>query len=324
MLSTEILEEFSNITNNEAYLKAFCKRVLMPNQQGGTSDPYLGNNQRKEFIPSLRQFVQQLPQQPHIFDIGGGNGEIVELAIHQYAPKGTQLSVEEPHQDMLNDYIQRLEKYGMGKGEFFSCPIQDLYHRNLETPCDLILGIHMIYHLTDWRDANADPTADLKQFFRFLYEQLKPGGKLFIVYADQEKGFAGQVGVDYFRQHHSTQMANQLRALYRARNQLMLEGELLADLNHHYSFNQATLQQKVLPSRFYGQTIDDLAAMALVGEMIPSNDNPFDIEKVYCAKAFLERHGKQFSLMQEHEEGPREGMWGVNQPQVVCILTKQK
>ena len=179
MISKKLRDEFSNITNNQAYINAFCKRVLKPNTQDIQSDPYLGNTQRRDFIPQLRTLLQALPSEAHVFDVGGGNGEIVELAIHQSAPKSTRVSVEEPNPQMLADYVKRLTTHQLLQGELFPCPVQNLYQRNLAASCDLILSLHMIYHLTNWQQAVNNPQEDPSSSSDFSIANSNPAAKFF-------------------------------------------------------------------------------------------------------------------------------------------------
>ncbi|KAK9709668.1 hypothetical protein K7432_008876 [Basidiobolus ranarum] len=40
------------------------------------------------------------------------------------------------------------------------------------------------------------------------------------------------------------------------------------------------MESHLFPSQFYGASIADLAAMSLVGELIESNEKPFEIQKL--------------------------------------------
>jgi len=49
-------------------------------------------------------------------------------------------------------------------------PIQDLYLKNnLPKNINLILSIHMIYHLTNFMEKNIDPEKDIINFIDFLF-----------------------------------------------------------------------------------------------------------------------------------------------------------
>src|SRR5688572_12118531 len=101
-----LLEEFSGITNNEAYKLAFTKRMLRP-------DPYrpgefLGTTQRKDFMAVLEPLVAELPHHAQVLDIGGGSGETtVQLALKDVS--NAILSVVEPNPVLLDQYKEHLK-----------------------------------------------------------------------------------------------------------------------------------------------------------------------------------------------------------------------
>lgn len=317
MISTSFYDEFLNLTNNEAYTNAFCKRVMLPSSD--PLDPYLGNTQRKDFLPVLMELIKNLPAAPHVFDVGGGNGELVDLAFKGNVPEHTSFSVEEPHGQMLEEYTRRLIRAGIRLNEAFNLPVQALFRQKLHKPVDLIISVHMIYHLQSDHD---DAVSILAEFVGFLYAQLKSGGVIFLVYADDENGFVGKVSTQYYKDQNNITMANTLSTLYRVRNKLLAEGAIKQQLAEKYPDCSPEISTLFFNSKFYGNTKDDLAAMSLISDIIPLNDDQFDIKKLIYAREFIEVHSSLIGLEKELGIGIRQNMWKVSQPQVACVIKK--
>ncbi len=316
-----VLAEFKGLSNNEAYHKAFNQRVFLASND--PVDPFLGNTQRVMFLPFLNQLVGELHSDAQILDIGAGKGEIVDLSLEPHAPAGTRVSIEEPNPILFQAYQQRLQRSpSLHYGEGWNEPVQDLYQRNMSHHYDLILSVHMIYHLTDWQDSNQDPVKHLEEMVAFAYSLLKPGGRIFLVYADQEHAMSGRAGLYYYRKRGDQRLEKNLVRLYRARNQLFAEGGVGLALSRLFPNNTPTVKSHLLASCFYGRDPADLAAMALVGEMISADNEPFDTEKLVAAAEYFERHGDEVGLTRENDPGPRQGMWRANQPQIATIIQR--
>ena len=65
-------EEFSGYSNNQAYDAVFATRMMLRDPEH--KDRVLGNTQREDFLPVLHSVLEQLPPQPHLFDVGAGAG----------------------------------------------------------------------------------------------------------------------------------------------------------------------------------------------------------------------------------------------------------
>ncbi|CAM2069551.1 hypothetical protein SCOR_29530 [Sulfidibacter corallicola] len=325
-----LIEEFSGLTNNEAFLRAFTDRVLLLNPDPDFEDPFLGNTQRRDFLPHLVDMVSSLREDGptrRIFDLGAGKGEIVDLVLDERAPMGTRVSIEEPNPNLMQRYVHRIERsQRLQLGEVFPGDVQSMYHLDLPAEQDLVLAIHMVYHLTDWRCASADPAEDLRTMVGFSYGLLRPGGRLFLVYADQTRALAGLVGLYFYRTRWAKDpsLARDLARIYRARNSLLADGGIVPELAIQYPDRPAEIEVHRLPSMFYGKTLADLAAMSLVGELIGADDEPFELDKLVAAGEFLSRHGAEVGLRRDDEPGPRQGMWCADQPQVVVIITRTR
>ncbi|MCX4026411.1 methyltransferase domain-containing protein [Endozoicomonas sp. SM1973] len=312
--------EFGQLTNNEAYLSSFCKRVMKPSLE--PLDPFIGNTQRKDFIPLLSNLIKQLPDKPHVFDVGGGNGEMVDLILKKNIPNSAYFTVVEPNSKMLQEYICRLEKANIRVNESFQSPVQDVYRKNLQKPADLIIAVHMIYHLVDWCNSNFTPDKELIEFIKFLYSQLKPRGRIFLAFADDEQGYVGQATVDYYRKKHDQIIVDRLNLLYKSQNQLLAAKGIEEYLTKEWPMHKPKLSIHKFDSKFFGETKDDLSAMALISGIIPFNEQPFDINKLFCTRQFIEENSESIGLKQELEPGERQYMWKSCQPQVVCVIEK--
>ena len=77
-----------------------------------------------------------------------------------------------------------------------------------------------------------------------------------------------------------------------------------------------------LKSCFYGNEIEDLAAMSLISELLPSNNDMFDINKLKHALNLL--YDKTINVTIENKNVIQNGMFKVNQNQVVYIIKKEK
>ncbi|ORX93853.1 hypothetical protein K493DRAFT_353025 [Basidiobolus meristosporus CBS 931.73] len=306
---TQLLDEFTNTTNNEAYIKAFTNRVMRRDELTGY---IIGNDQRKLFIPYL---LEEVKNKKEILDLGAGAGEILD-EIHPFV-QGTTFHLEEPNLALLNEYAERLRRYNIQKGEVSSSTVQEyLKIRDRANPVDCILCIHMIYHLTDFTSENPNPEAELQDFIVKLYDLLADGSSIFLVYADLEQAYAGKVALSYFdafgkKQHHVN-----LARLYRARNKVLKEQGVLKLLKSLNPQDNITMNSVVCNSQFYGDSIYDLAAMSLVGELIEANDEPFDLRKLEHALSMVLKPKDGIKIAQGAD------MWSANEEQVICIIKK--
>ncbi|KAK9762051.1 hypothetical protein K7432_012565 [Basidiobolus ranarum] len=303
-----LLEEFTNISNNEAYKLAFNDRVLRRSDDGKS---FVGNDQRKHFMPLL---IDSIKDKKAILDVGAGAGEFLN-EVHSYVQQAT-FYLEEPNSALLNRYKEHLQQYNIQLGGADERTIQEYLKGDTKMgPVDCILCTHMIYHLTDFTSKKIQPKEDLIDFIVGLYGQLRDEGSIFLVYADLEIAYTGKIVLSYFETLEQTHYHSNLSQLYKARNDLLRDQGALSVLQSLHPNDSITMESHLFPSRFYGDTIGDLAAMSLVGELIESNEKTFEIQKLKHAIHVLNQPNNGIQLL-------KEGMWSANQEQVVCIIRK--
>src|SRR4051812_44127583 len=109
---------------------------------------------------------------PRILAVGAGLGGILEGALKGGRPAG--ISIEEPNPLLLKQYCHEVSRFPrLSLGQTYEGPIQDLYGGGTATqwldglpPQDLILAVHMIYHLTHFAGSEGiNPEQDLKAMF---------------------------------------------------------------------------------------------------------------------------------------------------------------
>ncbi|KAK9760270.1 hypothetical protein K7432_015902 [Basidiobolus ranarum] len=304
----KLVKEFTNISNNEAYKLAFNDRVLRRSNDGKS---FVGNDQREHFMPLL---IDTIKDKKAIFDVGAGAGEFLD-EVHSYVQQAT-FYLEEPNSVLLNQYKERLQQYNFPLGGADERTIQEyLKGDNKMDPVDCILCTHMIYHLTDFTSKKIQPKEDLIDFITGLYDQLRDEGCIFLVYADLETAYAGKIALSYFETLEQTHYHSNLSKLYKARNDLLRDQGALSVLQSLHPNDSITMESHLFPSRFYGDSIADLAAMSLVGELIESSEKTFEIQKLKHAIHVLNQPNNGIQLL-------KEGMWSANEEQVVCIIRK--
>lgn len=327
----QILEEFRGISNEQAYYNVFEKRVMKPIP--GRNDAFLGSDQRLDMLPSLEKLVRKLPRNGQVFDVGAGAGAVVDFALNK-APEDAVINIEEPNTLLIQEYKQRLEKHPhLRRGVAYAGPLQDYYQGSAsalapKAPQDLILAIHMIYHLTDFTQPQITPKEDIINAISFLYSLLKPNGSIFIVYADlldhPQGGALCGLAEKYFRQKLPQQpYADHLVAIYKARNQLLGPGGSIAKhLLQRFPKTQPLLKSERHPCHFFGESQADIAVMAMATELCPSDTKPFDISKLKFCLDYVLHHPEQIGLEVETGNIPQKGLWRANEPQVISIITK--
>lgn len=325
-----MFEEFQDITNNEAYRKAFNERLLLPDPD--VVGHFLGNTQRADFLPQLRQLITELPPHPNIFDVGAGAGEIIDIAFA--AQESGVINLEEPNPILLAEYVERVEHHpALTLGMAHEGPLQDFY-RGADQPVpmivdasqQLVLAIHMIYHLTNFRStAPIDPRQDIIDALFFLYAKTAPGGHIFLVYADQERSTTGQAGLDYFsRQPNETATVENLKSIWRARNALLRDGEIESVLATAFPNSGPAIGVTITDSLIYGYGNEDIAIICLTGELGDADDRRFQTDKLSSCHEFIVRNPGKIGLMVEDQDVPQKGMIRSNQPQVMTVITRTR
>lgn len=159
----KVLHEFDGITNEKAYVNIFAQRMMKP--VPGKSGEFLGCNHRMDMLPFLQGLIKTLPKDGQIFDVGAGAGDVVDFALKD-AFKGTVVNIAEPNATLIRSYLQKLESHNhLRSGIAYEGCLQDYYQGKKraifpEQPQNLILAMHMIYHLTDFTCPNIHPEED--------------------------------------------------------------------------------------------------------------------------------------------------------------------
>ena len=327
-----MFEAFHGLTNAQVYKKSFNELFLK-------SDPacpgrILGNTQRADFMPYLRPLIASLPEAPCIFDVGAGSGQILDIAFTGL-PRAT-FSLDEPNPLLLSQYKERLQqREGFEAGVVYEGPIQDFYLDDADSDSykcpdippssqDFIMAIHMIYHLSDFHESHRlSPKDDLMKALCFFYSRLKPGGCLFLVYADQEHSTSGHAARYYYSSHsdeHS--MVDNLTSIWRCRNELLKAGEAAVLLKAFFPTTDPLLESYCTSSFMYGDSQEDIATMSILGELCSFNEQPFETGKLEACMRFLELYPEKIDLTVEKSDVPQKGMLRSNQPQVVTVIRK--
>jgi hypothetical protein len=331
-MSDDVLKEFSGLTNDQAYVNIFSKRMMKPVPNRPAE--FLGCDQRIDMLPSIQKLVATLPENAQILDVGAGAGDDVDFALKN-APKGTTINIEEPNPDLIKAYLEKLKKYPHLKvGAVYEGPLQDFYRgckkvAALQKPQDLVLAIHMIYHLTDFMKAKIDPEIDLVDAISFLYGRLAMGGSIYIVYADLSDTKEGMadcgIAEKYFRYRYPQECyANNLVAIYAARNSLLgSNGTIEKHLVQRHPNTKPKLHSEKKKSHFFGKTIEDIAVLAMATELCPSDNQRFDLAKLKFCLDYVAKNPQHIGLEKEERDVPQKGYWRANEPQVIAIITKQ-
>ncbi|MBA3957978.1 MAG: class I SAM-dependent methyltransferase [Parachlamydiaceae bacterium] len=320
----KVILEFRNLTNEQAYVNVFSKRMMkpVPNRQG----EFFGCDQRLDMLPTVTGLVNQLPRSAQVFDVGAGAGDVVDFALKD-SPYGTIVNIEEPNSILVQAYINRLKNYpNLKNGFVYEGPIQD--QRSPKEPQNLILAIHMIYHLTDFTQKAINPKKDLIDMINYLYGLLAPGGSLLIIYADllpsEQHEAVCSLGYHYFkRMFPNEHFADNLKAIYQARNDLLgLNGSIATHLKEKYPSTNPTLRSERKESHFFSDSIADMAVLAMATELCPSNKEPFDPAKIEFCFEYLSHNPEKVFLQIEQENVPQKGMWRGSEPQILSVIVK--
>ncbi len=323
-----MFEEFEKMSNAEAYRRAFHELLMLPDPQKPGN--FLGNSQREYFLPFLKKILKEIAPKDvvKVFDVGAGSGEIVDIALS--ALKSGVVSIEEPNSLLLKRYRSEIEKYNNLKlGSVYPGTVQDLYRSPTGTqwfdslpPQDVILALHMIYHLTPFAtEDQIAPEDELIEMLSALYGKLAIGGSLVVVYADQLKSMGGKIGYNHF-QKRSPIYANNLRLIWIARNHLIKNGTISGILDSRYPQTLCEINVKETPSKFFARSLEELTVLNLSGELGTSDEDQFDVTKLHTAYEFISSYANDMGVSVEVADGPRKGMVGGNQPQIICELKK--
>jgi len=302
-------EEFSRYSNKQAYDAVFASRMMLRDPE--QKDRVLGNTQRDDFLPVLHSVLGKLPPQPHVFDVGAGAGDIVDLALNHLV--NATLHVEEPNQELLNRYQERVAQYpALSCGHVFTQSVQDeiaTWPRG-EPPLrvDIVLAVHMLYFVDD-----------LVGTLQALYQCLNPGGVLFVVVADQLRSTTGRAGRYHYECMGDKNRVNELDMVWRQRDSLLARGEISNILDPVTPPRVDVVRHE---SWLYGRTKDDLVAMCLSGELLVADDQSFDLRKLESCRRYLDQHGGDVDLSVEERDVTQRGWFRSRQPQIVTTIRR--
>lgn len=302
-------DEFSRYSNKQAYDAVFASRMMLRDSE--QKDRVLGNTQRDDFLPILHRILGQLPSQPHVFDVGAGAGDIVDLALKCLV--GATLHVEEPNQELLSRYQARIAQYpALCSGQVFEQTLQEVIESwprgDPPLHVDIVLAIHMLYFVDD-----------LVGTLQALYQCLNPGGVLFIVVADQLRSTTGRAGRFHYKRMGDQGRVNALDMAWRLRDDLLGRGKISNLLD---PVNPPRVDVARSESWLYGRTEDDLVAMCLSGELLVADDRPFDLGKLESCRMFLDQHGGEVNFGVEKRDVAQKGWFRSRQPQFVTTIRR--
>jgi SAM-dependent methyltransferase len=300
-------DEFRDYTNKQAYEAVFARRMMLRDRPDGTR--VLGNSQREGFLPYLHALLEQVPPAAHILDVGGGAGDIVDLALERV--EGATIHVEEPNEALLETYRQRLLTHPSLKcGTLHPVPVEQLplplMSEGTEILCDAVLAIHMLYFVDD-----------LVGTLRALYGSLRPGGFLFIVIADQLVSTTGRAGRFHYARIGDWSRVRKLDETWALREELLGQAGIARLLDRE---SPPLVEVHRTESWLFGRDADDVVAMCLAGELLSADDEMFDLRKLESCRAFLDAHGDTVRFGIEDRPIPQKGWHRSLQPQIVTVI----
>jgi 2-polyprenyl-3-methyl-5-hydroxy-6-metoxy-1,4-benzoquinol methylase len=172
-------------------------------------------------------------------------------------------------------------------------------------------------------EKSINPEKDIINFVDFLFNCIKDNGTIFIVYTDLENSYSGDVTLDYYKNKYDENTKHcfsNIKKIYRARNYMFKENNIEKILRNKY--NNFNIKIYETESYFYGNNLEDLAAMGLVGELLPSNNDIFDINKLKYILNLL--YNNKININIEDRNILQKNMFKVNQNQVVYIIKKEQ
>jgi len=271
-------------------------------------------------VPELRRAIQaSVPNDGHIFDFGAGDGQTFAL-VADSVPQGTRISLEEPNPEYLANYCAFLKtrthlRPGMALAAEFDALDAAAERSGEKLPSDgsidLALALHMIYFVNDL-------ASSVTRMVRFL----KSGGVLFVVVTDETVGYTGLALKSFIERGGETgDNARHLSVIAERRRLLGAPAEgggAIADVLGAVG-NPVEIDVCRQPSRLYGHNLADLIALSSIA-LLASVEG---LEKFEAAAALL-RHDPEAVDLRIEDDGPRNGMWSVTQPQWVAALRRTR
>lgn len=311
--------EFKGLTNQEAYRLAFS-RLLKPDPLNRVT--MIGTDQRDLFVTQLSDHVKGIPERGHYFDFGGGDGQTFAL-VAKFVPQNVTVHIEEPDRKYLEAYAAYVKAqphlnlgYAIQVGfDQMASPEKGITIQKPEA-VDAASAIHMIYFLPD-----------LEKSVKTMYNFLKPGGSLFIVFADERTSHTGQAVQYYYKKAGYFRKATEHLDICDKRFRLLGPqdsdgGQIDNIIRQAFPGTNPKVESTILHSRLYGHTLADIVALSFITELAPSDDIAlFDHSKLVHCVELIENHPEKVDLRIE-DEGIRTGMYSVTQPQIVTVIKR--
>lgn len=164
----------------------------------------------------------------------------------------------------------------------------------------------------------------------FLYSLLAPGGTIFIAYADllEKENCEAVCGIaeKYFRHFYPRDhYADNLISIYKSRNELLgSNGSISNILTNRFPHTKPTLTSEWRMCHFFGDSIGDLAVLALATELSPPDNKRFDIKKLEFCFDYIIHNSERIGLQKENSNVPQKGLWRGNEPHVIAVITREK
>jgi SAM-dependent methyltransferase len=312
-----VRNEFEGLDLHRQYRNAFA-RLLKPDPLGRVL--MMGTDQRDMFVPELRRTIEaSVPSDGHIFDFGAGDGQTFAL-VAASVPTGTSVSIEEPNPDYLADYGAFLKtqahlRPGIALAAEFdeidSAAARSGQKLPQDGTVDLGLALHMIYFVDNL-------PSSVTRMVRFL----KPGGALFVVVTDETVGYTGVVLKSFIEGGGDTgDNARNLSVIAERRRLLGSPAEgggALVDLLRAVGV-PVEIDVQRQPSRLYGHNLADMIALCTIAVL----SGVQGLAKFEAAAALLRDNPEAVDLRIE-DDGPREGMWSVTQPQWISVFRRAR
>jgi 2-polyprenyl-3-methyl-5-hydroxy-6-metoxy-1,4-benzoquinol methylase len=267
------IKDYHKLSHQEIYDIAFHK-LLMRMEDG----KLIGNSQRELFIPEINK---QLEQPKSILDIGSGAGELITLS--NLGQLDSDISAIEPQESFEPLYKDAVKKSQLNLKQYLKGSFQDSYSK-IQDKFDLILGIHMIYHIDDVED-----------FINKCKSLLNPGGKLIFVYAKQEISLTVGAANHFYD-------SGTLRDIWNMRTKLI----------------EQQMDSKVLESYLFAENEQELALMCMTGEL--GNEIDSLDKRLESALEFIQTQSEKIHL-KKVSSGLRQGLLQAYQPQVFSVYT---
>ncbi|GES93967.1 methyltransferase domain-containing protein [Rhizophagus clarus] len=322
----QVLKEFTNISNNQAYDLVFHRRVLALNDgitEVTSPNDYFGVDNRAGMYPTLQKALNDsILESSKVFqmlDVGGGSGSPLDWIFSKELLKNVGkreniINVIEPNPNLLKVYLKTLEKYPhLKKGIVYQGYVQDYYEvreNNVKPPLpsdkvDFINAIHVVYHLTDYRQDNLDPYKDIISFITFFYSILKPGGAIYIAYRDQDQDFGGNMQKNYYEKIHEYNLYQNIAKINQARDNFLNKGQIIEYLESKDDEDGFKTKPKIETLKhkfsFYAKSLADMAVLGLCGNLLESNEKNFDKGRLN----FILNEIKDAALMKVEDEKER-------------------